>query len=112
MTSTIEQQPDTGPTTTVATEESEKTSKMSIYKKILFSVNGITLILSFILFIMGLVVNLGHLSYHEAWHVSYGFYNGSVLIITVSCIIMAISALGNYKNKTENPSSPYPRALY
>ena len=65
-----------------------------VFKKILLSVHGLTLVLSVIVFICGLVTNLNHLAYHEAWHASYGIYNGSVLSMVIGIILTAISILG------------------
>ena len=73
-------------------KEGKTSSK--VYKKILLSVHGLTLVLSVIIFICGLVTNLNHLAYHEAWHASYGIYNGSVLSMVIGIILMAISILG------------------
>ena len=70
----------------------QKTSK--VFKKILLSVHGLTLVLSLIIFICGLVTNLNHLAYHEAWHASYGIYNGSVLSMVIGIILTAIAILG------------------
>ena len=65
-----------------------------VFKKILLSVHGLTLVLSVIVFICGLVTNLNHLAYHEAWHASYGIYNGSVLSMVIGIVLTAISILG------------------
>lgn len=74
----------------------QKTSK--VFKKILLSVHGLTLVLSVIIFICGLVTNLNHLAYHEAWHASYGIYNGSVLSMVIGIILTAIAILGKKNN--------------
>ena len=52
------------------------------------------LILSVVLFVCGLVVNLRHLAFHEAWHASYGIYNGSVMSILIGLIGTVISVIG------------------
>ena len=72
----------------------EKAKSSQVFKKILLSVHGLTLVLSVIVFICGLVTNLNHLAYHEAWHASYGIYNGSVLSMVIGIILTAISILG------------------
>jgi len=77
-----------------------KTSK--VFKKILLSVHGLTLVLSLIIFICGLVTNLNHLAYHEAWHASYGIYNGSVLSMVIGIILTAIAILGMVGTLKEN----------
>ena len=85
----------------VSSSETEKSdgkriNKMETFKKILLVVHSFTLILSFILFICGIVTNLKHLAFHEAWHASYGMYNGSVLCITVGVIGIVISIVGKH----------------
>ena len=65
-----------------------------IWKKILLGINVTTLIIGTILLVMGAYVNARHASFHETWHVSYGFFNASVICITVSVAIIAISVLG------------------
>lgn len=83
-------------------EEEPKKQKMETFKKILLVVHSFTLILSFILFVCGIVTNLKHLAFHEAWHASYGMYNGSVLCITVGVIGIIISIVGKIDSKIGN----------
>ena len=45
-----------------------------------------------------LVVNLRHLAFHEAWHASYGIYNGSVMSILIGIIGTVISVIGKFVN--------------
>lgn len=71
------------------------------YKKVLLTFHSLTLILSGILFVCGLVTNLKHLSYHEAWHASYGVYNGSVLCIIIGVLGILISVIGEFENDDE-----------
>ena len=73
-------------------ENTEK--KKKTYKIVLLCVHSLVLILSVVLFICGLVVNLRHLAFHEAWHASYGIYNGSVMSILIGIIGTVISVIG------------------
>ena len=71
---------------------SEKRKKT--FKTVLLCVHSLTLILSVVLFVCGLVTNLRHLAYHQAWHASYGIYNGSVMSIIVGLVCTIISVIG------------------
>ena len=75
-------------------ENTEK--KKKTYKIVLLCVHSLVLILSVVLFICGLVVNLRHLAFHEAWHASYGIYNGSVMSILIGIIGTVISVIGKF----------------
>ena len=77
-------------------DSKKKKDKSKTFKTILLCVHSLTLILSVVLFICGLVVNLRHLTYHEAWHASYGIYNGSMLSILVGLVGIIISIIGKY----------------
>ena len=72
--------------------------KKKTYKTVLLCVHSLTLILSVVLFVCGLVTNLRHLVYHEAWHASYGIYNGSVMSILIGIIGTVISVIGKFVN--------------
>ena len=74
--------------------ERQNSMSKKTYKTILLTIHGLVLCLSLILFVCGLYVYIDHLTYHEAWHVSYGIYNGSVISMTISVILLAISILG------------------
>ncbi len=71
-----------------------KKMKVETFKKILLAVHCLTLILGAFLFIGGLITNLKHLAYHEAWHTSYGIHNGSVLCIIAGIVGLTVAILG------------------
>jgi len=76
--------------------------KKKTYKTVLLCVHSLTLILSVVLFICGLVTNLRHLAYHQAWHASYGIYNGSVMSIIAGLVCTIISVIGIAGTAKEN----------
>ena len=78
------------------TSISSVNKKMSdkTYRFVLISIHSVVLVLSVISLICGLYVYIDHQTYHEAWHVSYGVHNSSVICIIISLILLIISVLG------------------